>query len=106
MPPKKEKKVKEKKEKKKEVALPLEQRPLVIKVSTKKAVSIYNINRFPVTLYAEQWSRLLNHSDEIRRFIEVNKSELASKNGKNKELESDSELKSDSELEEEILPIL
>ncbi len=99
MPPKKERVIKEKKEKKvkekKEVALPFEQRPLVIKVSQKKAVSIYNINRFPVTLYAEQWTRLLNHSDEIRRFIENNREELATK--------ETSKLDNNNDNEEEIL---
>lgn len=52
---------------------------LRIKVSEKKAVSIYSINRFPVTLYAEQWLHLLDHADEIRNFIHQHSSELATK---------------------------
>ena len=94
---------KSKKEKKEFV--PLDQRPLVIKVSQKKAVSIYNINRFPVTLYAEQWTRLLNHSGEIRNFIELNRGELASKSDNKKEELSDSETEDINNIEDEIIPI-
>jgi hypothetical protein len=42
-----------------------------LKVSEKGAVSVYGLGRFPVTLYKEQWLRLLNMSDEIRAFIET-----------------------------------
>ena len=40
-----------------------------MKVSEKGAVSVYGMGRFPVTLYKEQWLKLLNMSDEIRTFI-------------------------------------
>jgi len=50
-----------------------------IKVSEKGAVSIYGMGRFPVTLYKEQWLKLLNMSDEIRAFIADNEARLKSK---------------------------
>ena len=43
-----------------------------MKVSEKGAVSVYGMGRFPVTLYKEQWLKLLNMSDEIRAFIAEN----------------------------------
>ncbi|MCK5073500.1 MAG: hypothetical protein KAQ98_08755 [Bacteriovoracaceae bacterium] len=53
---------------------------LTMKVSQKGALSIYGMGRFPVTLYKEQWTRLLDMSDEIRAFIEANAEELKVKN--------------------------
>lgn len=50
-----------------------------IKVSEKGAVSVYGLGRFPVTLYREQWDRLLQNGDEIRKFIEENESKLKKK---------------------------
>jgi hypothetical protein len=50
-----------------------------MKVSEKGAVSIYGMGRFPVTLYKEQWLRLLGMSDEIRAFIAANEAQLKSK---------------------------
>jgi hypothetical protein len=50
-----------------------------LKVSEKGAVSVYGMGRFPVTLYKEQWLRLLNMADEIRAFIEANESQLKAK---------------------------
>ncbi len=50
-----------------------------MKVSEKGAVSIYGMGRFPVTLYKEQWLKLLNMSDEIRAFITANELQLKSK---------------------------
>ena len=50
-----------------------------LKVSEKGGVSVYGLGRFPVTLYKEQWKKLLDMSDEIRHFIEVNNSQLKSK---------------------------
>jgi len=50
-----------------------------LKVSEKGGVSVYGLGRFPVTLYKEQWKKLLDMSDEIRNFIEVNESQLKSK---------------------------
>jgi hypothetical protein len=52
---------------------------LYLKVSEKGAVSIYGLGRFPVTLYKEQWTRLLDMSDEIRNFIKNNDSQLKAK---------------------------
>jgi hypothetical protein len=47
-----------------------------MKVSEKGAVSIYGMGRFPVTLYKEQWLKLLDMSDDIRKFIAANESKL------------------------------
>jgi hypothetical protein len=52
---------------------------LRIKVSEKGAVSIYGLGRFPVTLYQEQWLKLLDQSDEIREFIAANSGQLKTK---------------------------
>ena len=46
------------------------------KVSEKGAVSVYGLGRFPVTLYQEQWQKLLALSDQIKAFIEENRSKL------------------------------
>ena len=46
------------------------------KVSEKGAVSVYGLGRFPVTLYYEQWTRLLDQADELRQFLDANKSSL------------------------------
>jgi hypothetical protein len=43
-----------------------------LRVSEKGALSVYGLGRFPVTLYREQWEKLLGMSEEIRRFIEEN----------------------------------
>lgn len=51
-------------------------RSLTIKVSEKGAVSVYGLMRFPVTLYANTWLKLLAVADDIKRFIEVNKAYL------------------------------
>jgi hypothetical protein len=50
-----------------------------LKVSEKGAVSLYGLGRFPVTLYKEQWDRLLAQADQIRAFIAENDSKLKSK---------------------------
>jgi hypothetical protein len=50
-----------------------------MKVSEKGAVSIYGMGRFPVTLYKEQWLKLLNVSDDIRAFIATNEAKLKTK---------------------------
>ncbi len=52
---------------------------LSLKVSEKGGVSVYGLGRFPVTLYKEQWKKLLDMSEEIRSFIELNESQLKSK---------------------------
>jgi hypothetical protein len=53
---------------------------LSLKVSEKGGVSIYGLGRFPVTLYYEQWTRLLDSADSIRAFIEENKGKLKLRN--------------------------
>lgn len=52
---------------------------LSMKVSEKGALSVYGMGRFPVTLYKEQWLRLLGMADEIRAFIEANADRLKTK---------------------------
>ena len=47
-----------------------------IKVSEKGGVSVYGLGRFPVTLYKEQWMKLLGMADEIKAFIRDNESKL------------------------------
>jgi hypothetical protein len=50
-----------------------------LKVSEKGAVSVYGLGRFPVTLYKEQWHKLLDQADDIRAFIKENDSKLKAK---------------------------
>jgi hypothetical protein len=50
-----------------------------LRVSEKGALSVYGLGRFPVTLYREQWEKLLGMADEIRRFIQENDSLLKKK---------------------------
>jgi hypothetical protein len=52
---------------------------LSLKVSQKGAVSLYGMGRFPVTLYQEQWEKLLGFGEEIKSFIAENKSSLKTK---------------------------
>ncbi len=52
---------------------------LAMKVSEKGALSVYGMGRFPVTLYKEQWLKLLAMADEIKAFIEANNESLKSK---------------------------
>ena len=52
---------------------------LEFRVSEKGGVSVYGMGRFPVTLYYEQWMRLLGAADELRAFIEENKHRLKTK---------------------------
>lgn len=49
---------------------------LEFKVSEKGGVSVYGLGRFPVTLYYEQWTRLLGAESALRQFLEENKSKL------------------------------
>ena len=51
------------------------------KVGGKGGVSVYGLGRFPVTLYYEQWIRLLDVAGDLRAFLEENKSRLKIKNG-------------------------
>ncbi|MGC2208585.1 MAG: hypothetical protein WA532_00620 [Candidatus Korobacteraceae bacterium] len=46
------------------------------KVSDKGGVSVYGLGRFPVTLYYEQWNKLLDRSQDLREFLEANKDKL------------------------------
>jgi hypothetical protein len=50
-----------------------------MKVSEKGAVSVYGLGRFPVTLYQEQWLKLLDLADDIRAFIRDNQGALKKK---------------------------
>ena len=50
-----------------------------LKVSEKGGLSVYGLGRFPVTLYKEQWSKLLEMADEIRAFLKDNDAKLKSK---------------------------
>jgi hypothetical protein len=52
---------------------------LSFRVSEKGAVSVYGLGRFPVTLYQEQWDKLLGQVEELRRFIESNRASLKKK---------------------------
>ena len=54
-------------------------RAVSLKVSEKGGVSVYGLGRFPVTLYKEQWAKLLDMSGEIRKFIQENDSKLKAK---------------------------
>jgi hypothetical protein len=51
-------------------------RGVSMKVSEKGGVSIYGLGRFPVTLYKEQWEKLLDMADDIRSFIRENEGKL------------------------------
>jgi hypothetical protein len=50
-----------------------------LRVSDKGGVSVYGLGRFPVTLYKEQWVRLLDMADEIRAFIREHEADLKTK---------------------------
>jgi hypothetical protein len=50
-----------------------------LRVSQKGALSVYGLGRFPVTLYREQWEKLLGMADEIRNFIRENDQALKKK---------------------------
>jgi hypothetical protein len=52
---------------------------LSLKVSEKGGVSVYGLGRFPVTLYQEQWEKLLAHADQVRDFIVANREHLKKK---------------------------
>ncbi len=52
---------------------------LRLKVSEKGGLSVYGLGRFPVTLYKEQWARLLDYTDEIRSFLKENDALLKAK---------------------------
>ena len=54
-------------------------RGVSLKVSEKGGLSVYGLGRFPVTLYKEQWTRLLDMAEDIRTFIKENDSKLKAK---------------------------
>jgi hypothetical protein len=54
-------------------------RGITLKVSEKGGVSVYGLGRFPVTLYQEQWLKLLDMADDIRAFIRENEPKLKKK---------------------------
>ena len=54
-------------------------RGVTMKVSEKGGLSVYGLGRFPVTLYKEQWLKLLDMSDDIRGFIKDNEATLKTK---------------------------
>ena len=58
---------------------------LSLKVSEKGALSVYGLGRFPVTLYKEQWTKLLDMADDIRAFIHANDAQLKAKDAVAKE---------------------
>jgi hypothetical protein len=57
-------------------------RGVSLKVSEKGGVSVYGMGRFPITLYKEQWLKLLDMADEIRTFIRENEHSLKAKDAK------------------------
>jgi hypothetical protein len=50
-----------------------------MKVSEKGGLSIYGLGRFPITLYKEQWTKLLDMADDIRDFLKANDAQLKAK---------------------------
>jgi hypothetical protein len=54
-------------------------RSVSLKVSEKGGVSVYGLGRFPVTLYKEQWAKLLAMTDEIKAFLKEHDAELKAK---------------------------
>lgn len=56
-----------------------------MKVSEKGGVSVYGLGRFPVTLYKEQWTKLLDMADDIRAFMHEHEAELKTKEEKARE---------------------
>jgi len=49
---------------------------ITMKVSEKGGLSVYGLGRFPVTLYPEQWTKLLDMNESIRAFIAENRAKL------------------------------
>ena len=54
-------------------------RAVTLKVSEKGGLSVYGLGRFPVTLYKEQWTKLLAMADDIKAFLKANDDKLKSK---------------------------
>ena len=68
-------------------------KPLTMKVSLKGGLSVYKLGRWPVTLYKEQWVRLLDISDDIRQFIVDNGDKLTTKDNPNAHAKAAAELR-------------
>ena len=62
-----------------EKADPAKQGTLYCKVSEKGGISVYGLQRMPVTLYVEQWQRLLDFADQIQQFMKEHDAELKRK---------------------------
>lgn len=60
----------------KEVEVKKRSGDLSFKIGEKGGLSVYGLGRFPVTLYYEQWNRLLGAAEDIKQFLEENKSKL------------------------------
>lgn len=58
---------------------------LSLKVSQKGAISLYGMGRFPVTLYKEQWMKVIEFADEIKKFIDDNQASLKTKGDKDED---------------------
>jgi hypothetical protein len=54
-------------------------RGISLKVSEKGGLSVYGLGRFPITLYKEQWTKLLDMAEDIRAFLKANDAQLKSK---------------------------
>ena len=54
-------------------------RTIIMKVSEKGCLSIYGLQRFPVSLYQEQWEIILDNADNLREFIKENQDKLSTK---------------------------
>lgn len=67
-----------------------------LRVSPKGAISLYGLGRFPVTLYGEQWLKLLDKRDLILNFIVANAGKLAVKKVKGEQQQGEGETQSDS----------
>jgi len=52
---------------------------MTLKVSEKGGLSVYGLGRFPVTLYKEQWTKLLGMAEDIRAFLKENDAKLKTK---------------------------
>lgn len=66
-------------------------KPLEFVIGNKRNVSIKGLQRFPVTLYANQWTRILDAADDLRKFIETNKDKLDFKGAPSDTAEESSE---------------
>jgi hypothetical protein len=55
------------------------EREITLKVSQKGGVSLYGLGRFPVTLYKEQWMKIIDMVDDIKSFIDENENQLKTK---------------------------